>query len=104
MVVDYSKWDNIEVSDDSDAEWEPQSARSSKSPASSDSGPCGAWYDKSKYRHCEDGADHEGRLELITWDTPGLDESGEEVGWGACSKPDSDDLKRKFEVRIMCLT
>lgn len=53
-----------------------------------------AWYDLDSIRRCEDGALHEGKLELVTWDTP-----SEGLGWGACPKSESGDLKRQFEVR-----
>ncbi|KAH8105312.1 hypothetical protein BXZ70DRAFT_920313 [Cristinia sonorae] len=49
------------------------------------------WYNR--YRLCEDGNLHEGKLELITWPFP-----AEDLGWGACFTEESDDLKRKFEV------
>ncbi|KAF7306001.1 hypothetical protein HMN09_00754600 [Mycena chlorophos] len=45
------------------------------------------------FRKCDDGHLHEGRLELITWDCP---EEG--LGWGACLKEESDDLKKTFET------
>ncbi|KAJ7217714.1 hypothetical protein GGX14DRAFT_597525 [Mycena pura] len=51
------------------------------------------WYDK--HRKCQDGRNHEGRLELITWDCP-----EEELGWGACFADESDDLKKKFETEF----
>ncbi|EIM84495.1 uncharacterized protein STEHIDRAFT_100561 [Stereum hirsutum FP-91666 SS1] len=51
------------------------------------------WYDK--YRACEDGSIHEGRLELITWPSP-----TEGTGWGACLLEEADDLKRKFETQF----
>lgn len=38
------------------------------------------WYDI--HRNCDDGGQHEGRLELITWSTPAADANGEEMGWG----------------------
>ncbi|KII86930.1 hypothetical protein PLICRDRAFT_113878, partial [Plicaturopsis crispa FD-325 SS-3] len=53
----------------------------------------GVWYDK--YRKCNDGSSHFGKLELITWDC--VDEDGE-LGWGACYKNESDDLKKSFET------
>lgn len=59
-----------------------------------------SWYNKSKYRLCEDGFNHEGRLELVTWDTPADQYNSEALGWGACAgAEDSEGLKRKFEVR-----
>ncbi|KAI6092013.1 hypothetical protein F4821DRAFT_279443 [Hypoxylon rubiginosum] len=52
------------------------------------------WYDR--YRKCQDGTQHFGELELITW---GGREStfGEEMGWGNCLARESADLKRKYE-------
>ncbi|KAH8743775.1 hypothetical protein F5883DRAFT_33019 [Diaporthe sp. PMI_573] len=50
------------------------------------------WYDR--YRRCEDGYSHEGKLELITWaSTTG----GNRMGWGNCLASESDELKEKFE-------
>ena len=54
------------------------------------------WYDR--YRKCEDGANHEGRLELITW--TGQDEFGEELGWGNCIIEECADMKRKFDEEL----
>ena len=49
-----------------------------------------------KFRLCEDGTLHFGKLELITWD--GVDDILEEqLGWGGCLKEESEDLKAKFE-------
>ena len=53
------------------------------------------WYDI--HRNCDDGGEHEGRLELITWSTPAADTHGEDMGWGNCLAEESEDLKRKFE-------
>ncbi|KAJ7579326.1 hypothetical protein C8J56DRAFT_342204 [Mycena floridula] len=50
------------------------------------------WYDK--YRRCQDGRDHEGRLELITWS--GMSD-GDAMGWGNMFAEESDEMKRKFE-------
>lgn len=33
------------------------------------------------YRKCEMGGAHQGKLELVTWDS--VDSDGEELGWGA---------------------
>lgn len=55
------------------------------------------WYDKPKYRLCEDGHNHEGRLELVTWETPADEYCREHLYWGACAD-DAEGLKRKFEV------
>lgn len=59
------------------------------------------WYDQPKYRRCMDGFNHEGRLELVTWDTPADQYTSEALGWGACADvPEGPaDLKRKFEAR-----
>ena len=47
---------------------------------------CGKpWYDKIKYRKCEDGNLHEGKLELITWPC-----EIEGTGWGSCLADESD--------------
>jgi hypothetical protein len=47
-----------------------------------------------KHRMCRDGNNHEGRLELVTWDCEGA-----ETGWGACFLDDDPgDLKRAFET------
>ena len=54
---------------------------------------CGEWYDK--YRKCQDGAKHEGQLELITWVC-----EEEQVGFGACCFEDCDDLKNRFETEF----
>ena len=53
------------------------------------------WYDV--YRRCEDGGNHEGRLELITWSTSAADAEGWEMGWGNCLAEESKALKKKFE-------
>lgn len=61
------------------------------------------WIDK--HRLCQDGAKHEGRLELITWSVPASsqrparkDDYLEDMGWGNCvAGEDSDDLRQKFE-------
>ncbi|KAJ7346964.1 hypothetical protein DFH08DRAFT_869925 [Mycena albidolilacea] len=61
--------------------------------------PCAAapkWYDK--HRVCSDGNNHEGRLELITWDCPEAEYGS--LGWGACSSDEADDLKKKFETEF----
>ncbi|KAF7315697.1 hypothetical protein MIND_00085300 [Mycena indigotica] len=50
------------------------------------------WYDK--HRKNRDGSLHEGRMELITWDCP-----AEGLGWGACFKEESDDLKKDFQTK-----
>jgi hypothetical protein len=50
------------------------------------------WYDK--YRRCQDGNNHDGKLELITWE--GKSE-GDDIGWGNVFKDEADDLKKKFE-------
>ncbi|KAJ7072040.1 hypothetical protein C8F01DRAFT_1044390 [Mycena amicta] len=52
------------------------------------------WYDK--HRKCQDGNLHEGRLELITWDSSS---SELDLGWGACLKEEADDLKKDFETK-----
>lgn len=54
------------------------------------------WYKKPKYCLCEDGFKHEGRMELVTWDTPAGPYNSEALGWGATAE-DSEGLKRKFE-------
>ncbi|KAF9782793.1 hypothetical protein BJ322DRAFT_172060 [Thelephora terrestris] len=54
---------------------------------------CGDWYDK--YRKCQDGAKHEGQLELITWVS---EEEG--VGFGASCFEDCDELKDTFETEF----
>ncbi|KAJ7045842.1 hypothetical protein C8F04DRAFT_940002 [Mycena alexandri] len=51
------------------------------------------WYDK--HRMCRDGYNHEGRLELVTWDCP---EEGK--GWGACLAEESEELKKIFETEF----
>jgi hypothetical protein len=50
------------------------------------------WYDK--YRKCSDGSLHEGKLELITWNSISYDE---EMGWGNVILEESADMKAKFE-------
>ncbi|KAK7055546.1 hypothetical protein R3P38DRAFT_2847746 [Favolaschia claudopus] len=58
--------------------------------------PCAAsskWYDK--FRMCDDGTMHEGRLELVTWDCP---EEG--FGWGAYPAEESAELKELFEIEF----
>ena len=53
------------------------------------------WYDR--YRKCEDGNSHEGKLELITWpSTAGQDR----MGWGNCLATESDELKEKFDEKF----
>ena len=54
---------------------------------------CGGWYEQ--YRKCQDGAKHEGQLELISWV---CEEEG--TGWGACCFRDCDDLKERFETEF----
>lgn len=54
------------------------------------------WYNKRKYRRCQDGSDHEGRLELVTWSTP-----AEGLGFAACDESESEELKQKFEVWLV---
>ena len=54
---------------------------------------CGGWYDK--YRKCQDGAKHEGQLELITWVC-----EEDQVGFGACWLDECDDLKETFETEF----
>lgn len=59
--------------------------------------PPQVWYDA--HRRCADGANHEGRLELITWPSLAADTGDEEdLGWGACLAEESEDLKQKFET------
>ncbi|KIM38928.1 hypothetical protein M413DRAFT_447585 [Hebeloma cylindrosporum] len=48
------------------------------------------WYDR--YRKCNDGNLHEGKLELMTWPS-----EKEELGWGGVCVEESEDHKRKFE-------
>ncbi|PNW79834.1 hypothetical protein CHLRE_08g368550v5 [Chlamydomonas reinhardtii] len=50
------------------------------------------WYDK--HRKCEDGSEHEGDLELITWN--GKTDDGEKMGWGAVVIEEAEDHKRSF--------
>lgn len=54
-----------------------------------------SWHDK--HRKCDDGANHEGKLELITWSTPAADAGGEAMGWGNMLASESEDTKRRFE-------
>jgi hypothetical protein len=42
-----------------------------------------------------DGGKHEGRLELITWESPEDEEM--KTGWGNCCIEESADLKAQFE-------
>lgn len=59
--------------------------------------PPQVWYDA--HRRCDDGVNHEGRLELITWPSSAADTGEEEdLGWGACFVEESEDLKHKFET------
>ncbi|KUJ23195.1 uncharacterized protein LY89DRAFT_679990 [Mollisia scopiformis] len=51
-----------------------------------------------KIRKCQDGGEHRGNLEIVTWDS--VSELGEPMGWGACLKEESEDLKQKFEVEM----
>ena len=51
------------------------------------------WYHK--YHKCQDGAKHEGQLELITWVC-----EKEQVGFGACCFEECDDLKNTFETEF----
>ncbi|KAG2428871.1 hypothetical protein HYH02_014194 [Chlamydomonas schloesseri] len=53
------------------------------------------WYDK--HRKCEDGSEHEGELELITWD--GKSDDGEQLGWGAVVIEEAEDHKRSFHTK-----
>jgi len=55
--------------------------------------PSAKWHDK--HRKCQDGSNHEGRLELITWSS-----QKEGTGWGCCFEEESDDLRRKFETEF----
>jgi hypothetical protein len=59
------------------------------------------WWSSPKYTLCEDGSSHEGKLELVTWNTPahqGIHGMEEELGWGACILSEVDYLKEKFNV------
>ncbi|KAJ7826097.1 hypothetical protein B0H14DRAFT_2453212 [Mycena olivaceomarginata] len=49
------------------------------------------WYDK--HRMCRDGNKHEGRLEIVTWESP-----EHNTGWGACDKDRAEEVKRYFET------
>jgi hypothetical protein len=51
-----------------------------------------SWYNK--YRKCKDGSLHEGKLELITWNSTS---EGDKMGWGNTLLEESADLKAKFE-------
>ncbi|KAG2445471.1 hypothetical protein HXX76_000088 [Chlamydomonas incerta] len=53
------------------------------------------WYDK--HRKCEDGSEHEGELELITWN--GKSDDGQQLGWGAVMMEEAEDHKRSFETK-----
>ncbi|KAL1727388.1 hypothetical protein EV714DRAFT_217309 [Schizophyllum commune] len=53
------------------------------------------WYDSPKYRKCDDGSMHEGKLELVTWEGKYRD-SDEKLGWGACIVEESEDMKKKY--------
>jgi hypothetical protein len=61
-------------------------------------------------RRCEDGSLHEGKLELVTWDTPENpnEDYSEAMGWGAVVQDGAEEFKHKFEVRfglsIFCVT
>jgi hypothetical protein len=50
------------------------------------------WY--TKYRKCDDGSLHEGKLELITWNS---NSDGDKMGWGNVLLEESADMKAKFE-------
>ena len=63
--------------------------------ASASSSTSSAWYDK--HRKCMDGNKHEGRLELITWESPESDK--DKTGWGNCFIEESAELKAKFESK-----
>ncbi|KAI0853095.1 hypothetical protein F5Y00DRAFT_271587 [Daldinia vernicosa] len=52
------------------------------------------WYDR--YRKCEDGSSHFGKLELITWGGVCSD-NDEEMGWGNSVASESARLKRMYE-------
>lgn len=49
------------------------------------------WEDS--YRRCEDGSNHMGKLELVTWDF-------EDLGWGGTEKEETAELREKFEVEM----
>lgn len=51
-------------------------------------------------RKCEDGSLHEGKLELITWNTPANphESYGEDMGWGGVLAEEADEHKAEFEV------
>ncbi|KAJ7091103.1 hypothetical protein C8R44DRAFT_647631 [Mycena epipterygia] len=51
------------------------------------------WYDK--HRMCRDGNNHEGRLELVTWES-----AEHQTGWGACELDQADEMKRYFETEL----
>ncbi|KAH8586022.1 hypothetical protein B0O99DRAFT_695870 [Bisporella sp. PMI_857] len=53
-------------------------------------------------RRCDDGSLHEGKLELVTWDTPeNPDEDySEAMGWGAVVKSEAEEFKQKFESEL----
>lgn len=56
--------------------------------------PRSKWWKKYQTK-CEDGGRHDGKLELITWES--IDD-GEKLGWGACLIDESADLKHMYET------
>lgn len=46
---------------------------------------------------CEDGGNHEGNLEIITWYSGSGDDK---LGWGKVYIDDADELKQKFEIEF----
>ncbi|KZV82941.1 hypothetical protein EXIGLDRAFT_843339 [Exidia glandulosa HHB12029] len=60
----------------------------------------GHWSEK--YRECQDGSMHQGRLELITWEGVVTDYDGEvtRTGWASAELEDVDELKQIFETHF----
>ena len=48
-----------------------------------------------KYSKCEDGGKHEGRLELMTWDSKKI-KGEEKLGWGAVIMEEVEEHKESF--------
>ncbi|KZW03512.1 hypothetical protein EXIGLDRAFT_664113 [Exidia glandulosa HHB12029] len=57
----------------------------------------GNWSDK--YRGCQDGSTHQGKLELITW-TSEPDSDGERTGFGAVYLNEAEDVKTMFKKKF----
>lgn len=55
------------------------------------------WWVDLQRKTLRDGSHHEGKLELITWEST---EEGYKLGFGAVVMEEADELREKFEVEM----